>query len=59
MLLLLTPRWWKIGLKPGRRPITFAIVNVSGPIPSIIGLHIKIVIGTFANQITLYQSDSK
>ena len=27
MLLLLTPRWWKVGLKPGRRPITGHIVR--------------------------------
>ena len=27
MLLLLTPRWWNVGLKPGRRPITGRIVR--------------------------------
>ena len=27
MLLLLTPRWWKVGLKPGRRPSTGRIVR--------------------------------
>ena len=27
MLLLLTPRWWKVGLKSGRRPIPGRIVR--------------------------------
>ena len=27
MLLLLRPRWWKVGLMPGRRPITGRIVR--------------------------------